>query len=475
MRPRRAVRTGGAGRPRTRPTTLDGWVPSGIVAIVGRPNVGKSTLFNRLTGERRAIVDEHSGLTRDRLYGVAEWAGRRFTVVDTAGLDPAVESTDAAEDLAGAVQRQARAAIDEADVCCLVVDVRAGVTPLDEEVAAVLRRSRRPVVLVGNKADSPVDPFYGHELHRLGLGEPVVVSALHGTDVGDLCERILAALPPEQATGVPLEEELRVAIVGRPNVGKSSLLNRIVGAERVVVAPTPGTTRDAIDTVVTHGHGRVRLVDTAGIRRRGAVSGGVERYSVLRAVRALERSDVAIVVVDAAEGVVAQDQHVAGYAADAGKGLVIALNKWDLVDAARRADPHLLDEVRRAFDFVPQVPVVTTSALVGRNVDRLLDAAFQVAWARATRVPTPALNRLLRTAFDEHPPRLHQGRRLHLLYATQARSAAPTFVLFVNDPELLHFSYRRYLENRLRAVFGFAGVPVRIVARPRDQGNEVEQ
>jgi GTP-binding protein len=444
--------------------------PSGIVAIVGRPNVGKSTLFNRLTGQRQAIVDELAGLTRDRLYGVTEWRGRRFTVIDTAGLDSTLIRDDPGlAALATGTQEQARLAIAVADVCCQLVDVRAGVTALDEDVANVLRSGGKPVILVGNKAESTSDPHYAHELYRLGLGEPVMISALVGTDTGDLLDRVVDELPapPDAAAAAPAPDELRLAIIGKPNVGKSSLLNALVGQERSLVSPLPGTTRDAVDTLVTHGERTVRLVDTAGIRRRGVVDTNVEHYSLLRALRALERSDVALLVIDANEGVAAQDRHVAGYAVDAGKGLVVIANKWDLVDQERRADPSFLKSLQEAFEFVPGAPLLTVSALEGRNVRRVLDTAATVAAARATRIPTAALNTLLRDAFLEHPPRHDKGRQLKLLYATQASTPSPTIVLFVNDPDLMHFAYARYLENRIRGVFGFAGTRMRIVARAR--------
>jgi GTP-binding protein len=454
---------------------------SGIVAIVGRPNVGKSTLFNRLTGERHAIVDEFAGLTRDRLYGVAEWSGRRFTVVDTAGLD--TRGRDDGSDLAvlvGGTQQQARLAIAEADVCLLLVDVRDGITALDEEVAALLRTGGKPVLLAGNKADSPVDPYLSHELYRLGLGEPLLISALQGIDVADLCDRMVELLPAateeEEEDGSGEEEDaaapVRVAIVGRPNVGKSSLLNAMVGEERALVSPVPGTTRDAVDTRIVDELGEVVLVDTAGIRRRGVIGTDVEHYSLLRALRAMERSDVAVVVVDGSTGVVAQDRHVAGYAAEAGKGVVVVVNKWDLLDTDTRADPATLNAVHEAFSFVPGAPVLAVSALEGRGVRRVLGAARQVAAARSTRIPTAALNALLRTALEEHPPRFHKGRKLKLLYAAQAQGQAPTIALFVNDPEQLHFAYQRYLENRIRAVFGFAGVPLRLVARARAEKDD---
>ncbi len=443
---------------------------SGIVAIVGRPNVGKSTLFNRLTGQRHAIVDETAGLTRDRLYGVAEWRGRRFTLVDTAGLDPDLVPDDPGiAELTRGTQQQARLAIEEADLCILMVDVRAGVTGLDEDVARILRSGGKPVILAGNKADSSSDPYYAHELYRLGLGEPRLISALSGTDTGELLDEVLERLPAADGAAEERVDELRVAIIGRPNVGKSSLLNYLVGEERALVSSVAGTTRDAVDTVVDH-HGRqVRLVDTAGIRRRGVISTDIEHYSLLRAMRALERSDVALVVVDSSEGIVAQDRHIAGYAAEAGKGVVIIANKWDLVPQEDRVDPETLTKIGAAFDFVPGVPVMTLSALQGRNVAKVLDTAATVADGRATRIPTPALNQLVREAVASRPPAMHKGRRLKILYATQASSPNPTVVLFVNDPDLLHFSYERYLENRIRAVFGFAGVRLRMVARRRNE------
>jgi GTPase len=444
--------------------------PSGIVAIVGRPNVGKSTLFNRFTGTRQAIVDETAGLTRDRLYGIAEWRGRRFTIVDTAGLDPRLPRDTGADmsELLMGTQEQARMAIAEADVCLLMLDVRAGVTALDEDVAAILRGGGKPVILAGNKADSDRDPYYAHELLRLGLGEPMLISALQGKDTGDLLDTIVAALPPPpDDDAAPQVDELRIAVVGRPNVGKSSLLNALVGKERALVSPVAGTTRDAVDTVLTHAGRTIRLVDTAGIRRRGVIATDIEHYSLLRALRALDRSDVAVLVVEASTGVVAQDRHIAGYAVEAGAGLVVAANKWDLVPQDERASPKFLREFSAAFEFVPGAPVLTLSATEGRNVNRVLDTAAEVAAARSTRIPTGALNNLLQRAFDEHPPRTHRGRRLKLLYAAQARSMAPTIVLFVNDPELLHFAYSRYLENRIREAFGFAGVRLRMVARKR--------
>jgi len=438
---------------------------------VGRPNVGKSTLFNRLTGERRAIVDEMAGLTRDRLYGITEWRGRRFTVVDTAGLDVGLVKDDPGlAELTERTQEQAQAAIADADVIVMMVDIRDGITSLDLRVSELLRRGGKPVVLAGNKAESRTDSYLGHELWSLGLGEPVMVSALQGTDTGDLLDRVFDLLPPADPEAQESEaDQLRIAIIGRPNVGKSSLLNAIAGEERALVSPVAGTTRDTVDTVIEHQGSRIRLVDTAGIRRRGVVDTNVEHYSLLRSLRAMERSDVAVLVSDVSEGTVAQDRHVAGYAAEAGKGLVIVANKWDLLDAETRSDSETLKRIASAFDFVHGVPVLTVSATEGRNVAKVLDAAIAVAQARLVRVGTGALNTLLRTAMEERPPRIHKLKRLKLMYAAQASTPAPTFVLFVNDPDLMHFSYQRYLENRIRAVFGFNGVPIRMLVRRRDQ------
>lgn len=465
--------TAGGRRRRRQVDDTDLAAPSGIVAIIGRPNVGKSTLFNRLTGERQAIVDEMAGLTRDRLYGVCEWRGRRFTVVDTAGLDVGLAGDDPSlAVLAAGTQQHARQAIAEADVCLLLIDVRAGVIGLDEEVAQTLRAGRARVILVGNKADSATDPYLGHELYRLGLGEPALISALGGLDVGDLLDRVVDALPPrDDNAGQTDAEQLRLAIIGRPNVGKSSLLNALVGKERALVSPVAGTTRDTVDTVVHHGERVIRLIDTAGIRRRGVVATDVEHYSLLRSLRAMERSDVAILVLDVSDGTVAQDRHIAGYAADAGKGLVVIANKWDLLDEEYRADPETLKKIHSAFDFVPGVPLLTVSATAGRNVHRVLETAEQVADARATRIPTGALNRVIREAVNEHSPRLTKGLRLKVFYATQPNTLTPTVVLFVNDPELAHFAYLRYLENRIRAVWGFSGVPLRLVLRTRNESS----
>lgn len=433
-----------------------------MVAIVGRPNVGKSTLYNRLVGGRLAIVDAEAGLTRDRLYGHADWGGHDFVVVDTAGLD-----RQARGEIEENTRRGTMTAIEEADVLIFLVDVRAGVTAVDHEVAELLRRGKRPVLLAANKAESQRDPGYLHELFELGFGEPVAISAQQGTSVGDLLDQVIEHLPPAAEAEEDDDHATSITILGRPNVGKSSLLNAILGDERSMVAAIPGTTRDPVDTELELEGRKVRLVDTAGIRRKGVTKGGIEHYSVLRGLRALERSDVVLLVIDASEGVLLQDQHIAGYAADAGKGVVIVVNKWDLLSPEERDDKAWRLRIDRSFQFLPGAPVVYASARSGRRVEDLLPTALSVADARKRRVPTGEMNRLLRDALASHPPPAHKGKQPRVMYAAQGKERTPTFVFFVNDPDLLHFSYKRYLENRIRDVYGFAGVPLRTVFRRR--------
>jgi GTP-binding protein len=438
-------------------------MPRPIAAIVGRPNVGKSTLFNRLIGWRKAIVDDTAGLTRDRLYGVAEWRGREITVVDTAGLD-----LEGAKDASrAAIEAQTQVAIEEAQVIVFMLDVRQGLTPLDRDIADMLRKSRRPVVVVANKADNPGQEHFIHEILELGFAAPVLVSAQHGIGADDLLDRVLEELPPPEPEGAAEEEETaRLAIMGRPNVGKSSLLNALLGDERALVSELPGTTRDPIDTSLAFDGLPVVLVDTAGIRRKSSARDRLERFSLLRGIRAMERADAVLLVMDASSGVLAQDQHVAGYALEAGKGLILVVNKVDLVEPGQRKTAAWEKQLRSDFKFVPHAPVVAVSAKTGQGVSRILPTALEVVGQRRIRVPTNELNRVLREAFTERPPPSYKGKRLALKFTTQAASEAPTFVLFVNDVGLLHFSYRRYLEKRLREHFGFAGNPLRLVLRP---------
>ncbi|HET7467818.1 MAG TPA: ribosome biogenesis GTPase Der [Candidatus Dormibacteraeota bacterium] len=435
-----------------------------IVAIVGRPNVGKSTLFNRVIGQRKAIVDAQAGLTRDRLYGVAEWRGREFTVVDTAGLD-----LESAKDASrAAIEAQTKIAIDQAHVIVLLLDVRQGLTPLDRDIARMLRRSGRTVIVAANKADSPSERHLAHELLELGIDEPSLVSAQHGLGVGDLLDRVVDQLPAAEETEADGKAD-RLAIMGRPNVGKSSLLNALLGDERALVSPTPGTTRDPVDTELLFDGVPVVLIDTAGIRKKSSSRDRLERYSLLRGISAMERADAVLLVIDASTGVLAQDQHVAGYALEAGKGLVIVVNKIDLVEPAKRKAAYWQKALASAFKFATYAPVVAISAKTKEGIASVLPVALEVVGQRRIKMPTNELNKVLRQAFVEHPPPSYQGRRLRFGYATQASSEAPTVVLFVNDTGLLHFSYRRYLENRIRARFGLTGNPLKLVLRAGDR------
>jgi GTP-binding protein len=449
-----------------------------IVALVGRPNVGKSTLFNRLIGRRLAIVEDEPGTTRDRLYGEAEWAGRGFILGDTGGLDVAAaekapEKGDRPETLVTSsrdyvreIRQQAEIAIAEADVVVLLVDARDGVTAADQDVAEILRRSNRPAVVAANKADNAERRLAALEFYELSLGEVYPISALHGTGTGDLLDAIVAQIP-----AVPEEEEsvaVRIAIVGRPNVGKSSLLNALLQEDRAIVSPIPGTTRDAIDTPLRwEGHDLI-LIDTAGIRRRGRVERGVEQYSVLRAINAIQRADVVLLVVDAVEGVTAQDAHVAGFILDAYKSVAVIVNKWDAIpDKETDTMAAYTAKVRAGLQFLDYVPVLFISALTRQRVSKVLPLAVAIANQRRLRIPTGELNRLLREATTAHPAPNRQGRQLKFFYATQAEVEPPTFVIFVNDRELVHFSYLRYLENRIRAAYPFEGTPLKLELRNR--------
>jgi GTP-binding protein len=431
-----------------------------LVALVGRPNVGKSTLFNRLIGARRAIVEDVPGTTRDRIVAVAEWGGREFDVVDTGGLgsgDGEIES---------AVRNQVLLAIDQAQAIVFLVDGGHGLAPGDVEIADLLRRSKKPVLLAVNKTESESRRQGAAEFWELGLGEPMTISALHGHGTGDMLEALLVLLPPPEPE--PLEDEaVRVAIVGRPNVGKSSLVNRLLGVERVLVSATPGTTRDPVDTRLEYAGRQVVLVDTAGIRRRGKVEPGIEKYSVLRATRALTRTDVAVLVLDASLGVAAQDAHIAGSIADSGVGAVIAVNKWDLVEKDTYTHDEVERELREHIKFLDYAPMVSISALTGQRVARVLDLAIEIDAVRRQRVPTASLNRLVADIQARHNPPSKGGRRLRIYYATQASVAPPVFVFFVNDPELVHFSYERFIDNQLRRQHPFMGSPVRLVFRAR--------
>ncbi len=435
-----------------------------IVALVGRPNVGKSTLFNRLIGEHRAVVHDVPGTTRDRLYGTAEWRDREFTVIDTGGI-----GLDTGEgDLLADIRLQAEEAMREADVIVWVVDASTGLTAADYEVADQLRSSRKPVILVANKAENirrQQDAVA--EFSSLGFEEPVVISALHGEGTGDLLDAIVNWFPR-----APAEEETRpavsIAIVGRPNVGKSSLVNALVGSRRTIVRDEAGTTRDAIDTPIVRDGQTILLIDTAGIRRRGRIQTVVEKFSVMRAVRAIERADVAVLLIDATEGVLAQDAHVAGYVDEAAKGLIVAVNKWDLVEKHPKAQQEYTEALRRDLKFADWAPVIFLSAKTGQRVDRVVSEALAIQAERTKRVPTPQLNDVIRRAVEAHPLS-ERGRTLKIYYSAQTGTSPPRFTLFCNDPRMVHFSYVRYLDNTLRANFGFGGTPIRIEFRGRNE------
>ncbi|MGH2500244.1 MAG: ribosome biogenesis GTPase Der [Candidatus Limnocylindria bacterium] len=434
----------------------------GIVAVVGRANVGKSTLFNRLIGERSSIVEDVPGTTRDRLYGTVEWRGREFALVDTGGLTEPRGARDGGA-LEAAVRRQASLAIDEADLVLFVVDSKAGILPVEHDVADRLRRSGKPALVVANKADGWRGEAQAAEFHALGLGDVHTVSALQGTGTGDLLDAVVAALPPEQPAAAA--HDARVAIVGRPNVGKSTFLNALAGVERAVVNEQPGTTRDTIDETIERDGRRILLVDTAGIRRRGRIEPGIEQYALLRTVRAIERADVAILIIDAIEGITAHDLHIAGYALEAHVGLVLAVNKWDAVARGPQTTADWEAQIQREFHFAPWLAHHFVSAKTGRNVEAALAAALAAVATRALRVPTKDLHDLLIQAIASHPPPPHRGRAVRFHHVTQAKAAAPTFVFFADRPDGVHFSYRRYLENRIRERFGFAGTPLRIELR----------
>lgn len=448
-----------------------------IVAIVGRPNVGKSTFFNRLVGERRAIVEEMPGTTRDRLYGTTIWNGLEFTVVDTAGILFDDEQPDLPiAEISRRAREQAEVAIHAADAILFIVDGRMGLTAADAEVAEVLRQTSKPVVLAVNKADSTERQLDAVEFYALNLGEPVPMSAYHSLGTGDVLDRVAEALenfrqPVEEDNDA--DQQVRVAIIGRPNVGKSSLLNKLLGEERSVVSVIPGTTRDSIDTELTHNDTPITLIDTAGVRRAGRIEQGVEKYSVLRTLRAIERCDVALLLIDAQEGVTAQDTHIAGMILEAHKGVAILINKWDTIEKDSYTFQEYTQQVGDAFRFMSYAPVLFISALSGQRVNQVLQLALEIADERRKRVPTGQLNDLLRDAVMKQPPMAtKKGAHLRIYYATQPQIEPPVFLFFTNDRDMVHWSYARYLENRIRERYGFGGTPVLIVFRDRERKDE---
>ena len=452
-------------------------MPKPIVALVGRPNVGKSTLFNRLVGERLAIVDDTPGTTRDRLYAECTWNDRTFAIVDTGGIDPThggkeVLSVGSA-DFIQEIKEQALIAARDADAILFVTDGETGITEPDREVADLLRRvqtklpdgkRRPPILLVVNKCDTAGRRDAASEFYALGLGDPFPVSAIHGTDVGDVLDALVNDLPEADAETT---DSIHIAIVGKPNSGKSSLLNRLVGEERAIVSPIAGTTRDSTDTQMTFEGLPVTLIDTAGIRRRGRIDRGVEQYSVLRSFKAIERADVALLVIDALTGITAQDSHIAGFILEAWKSCVVLVNKWDAVPNDRAAMDRETSRIRADLNFMDYVPLLFISAKTGQAVDQIMPLALRVQEERLVRLTTSNINRVLVEAQDAQAPPSRAGRPLKLFYGTQVRSDPPTFMIYVNDPELMHFTYKRFLENRIREHYSFLGTPIRLVIKGR--------
>lgn len=431
-----------------------------VIAIVGRPNVGKSTIFNRIVGERVSIVEDTPGVTRDRIYSSAEWLTYEFNVIDTGGIDigdePFLEQ----------IRQQAEIAIDEADVIIFVVNVREGVTAADEEVAKILYRSNKPVVLGVNKVDNPELRNEIFDFYELGFGEPIPISGSHGLGLGDLLDATCAYFPKFSLNEYE-EDTIKFSLIGRPNVGKSSLVNAILGEERVIVSEIAGTTRDAVDTPYTIDDQQYVIIDTAGIRKRGKVYESTEKYSVLRALRAIERSDVVLLVINGEEGIREQDKRIAGYADEAGRAIVIVVNKWDAVEKEQHTMREFENDIRDQFQFLSYAPIVFLSAKTKSRLQTLLPLVNQVSNNHSLRVQTNVLNDIVMDAIARNPTPTDKGRRLKIYYATQVSVKPPTFVFFVNNPELLHFSYRRFLENRLRDAFGFTGTPIKIFARER--------
>lgn len=436
-------------------------MPLPTVAIVGRPNVGKSTFTNRLVGRREAIVHDEPGVTRDRQYLKSDWNGREFIVIDTGGIVPGERE----DEILKSIRKQAEAAVEEADVILLMVDAKQGLTPADEEIAQYLRSANKPVFIVANKVDNVAMEADAAEFYELGLGQPFGVSSVHGLGVGDLLDEIVNTFPP--ADQVEPGEELKVAIVGRPNVGKSSITNKLLGHERMIVSDIAGTTRDAIDSLLEIGDKRYLLVDTAGIRKRAKVDYGVEAFSVVRSLKAIERADVVVMVIDATAGVTEQDQRIAGMADDAGKPTVLVVNKWDLVPKDTYTMEQFKKVLRDKLHHIDYAPMIFTSALTGQRIEKILQAAEAAAQESQRRITTGLLNQVITEAIALNSPPTNKGRGMKVYYSTQVRVAPPTFVLFVNDPTLGSQSYTRYLHNKLREAFGFEGTPIRVLFRER--------
>ena len=436
-----------------------------IVAIVGRPNVGKSTLFNIFANSRISIVEDTPGVTRDRLYADTEWLDNEFMMVDTGGIE--IMNTDK---IAVSIRQQAQIAIAEADVILFVCDARAGITHEDAEVAKMLRQSKKPIVLAINKADSPKQEMEIFEFYNLGIGEPIPVSAANHLGLGDLLDAVVEKFPETSAYGEDgNEDEIKVALIGRPNVGKSSIFYTLVGEERSIVSDVAGTTRDAIDTPVIREGQKFLFIDTAGMRRKARIDEPIEKYSIIRSLRAVDRSDVVLMVIDAIDGVTEQDKKIAGYAHEAGKGIVLVVNKWDLYDKDNTSTLRYTENLRRELVFMQYAPVVFVSAMTKQRIHRLPEVIHYVAEQNAMRISTSVLNQVVEDAIAINPPPTEKGQRLKILYATQVKIKPPTFVIFVNEPEIMHFSYQRYLENKLREAFGFEGTPLQMIIRGKNE------
>lgn len=438
-----------------------------VVAVVGRPNVGKSTLFNKLCGQRLAIVDDTPGVTRDRIYGDCEWLGHEMLLIDTGGIEPYSDDI-----ILSQMRRQAQLAIDSADVIIFVTDVRTGVVATDEEVAAMLQKSGKPIVLCVNKSDSLGDPpaeFY--EFYNLCLGDPIQVSAVHGHGTGDLLDKVIEYLP-ENTDDEEESDTVKVAVIGKPNAGKSSLVNKIVGEERMIVSDIAGTTRDATDTLVENEYGSFVFIDTAGLRRKSKVDDAIEKYSVIRARMAVERANVCVIMIDATEGFTEQDSKVAGIAHELGKASIIAVNKWDLVEKDGKTMDSFRKKLMNDFSFMSYAPIIFISAKTGQRIDRLFELIKYVDTQNAMRISTGKLNDVLASATARVQPPTDKGKRLKIYYMTQASTRPPTFVCFVNNKDLFHYSYQRYLDNRIREVFGLEGTPTKFVIRERDKNNK---
>lgn len=437
-----------------------------FIAIVGRPNVGKSTLFNKLVGQRISIVDDTPGVTRDRIYAKGEWLNREFMLIDTGGIEP-----DSKDVILSQMREQAQLAIDSADAIIFVTDIKTGMTSADQDVAQMLQKSGKPVVLCVNKCDSlGADPPEIYEFYNLGLGDPIAVSSVHGHGTGDLLDAVFEKMPtdPEEEAD---EEIVKVAIIGKPNAGKSSLVNKIAGEKRMIVSDKAGTTRDAVDTVITRSDKKYLLIDTAGIRRKSKVSDSVERYSVLRAYMAVDRADVCVIMIDAEEGFTEQDSKIAGYAHEQGKASVVAINKWDLIDKDGKTMQEFTKKLENDFSFMSYAPFVFISAVTGQRIDKLFELIDYTVEQNARRIPTGRLNELLSYATARVQPPSDKGKRLKLYYMTQPSVKPPTFICFCNNKELFHFSYQRYLENQIREAFGLDGTPIRLIPRERGENS----